>query len=435
MNKSYLRLILISMLSLFFATSCFDTNKGPVAISFNDLRVNGSTAETTTSLTLTLSKVVESLTPGNITLNAGTTGCTKGALTSTDDGMYELVLAGVTAAGRVTVTLTKEGYEFTPASLEVEVYKGQNTIYAAGTMDDKATLWTNGTPQTLFAGNGYTDSHANSVSVSGTDVYVAGVATNAAGRDAAILWKNGQMQSVLSDGVTDAKAISVFASGVDVYVAGYVQNVAGKHVATLWKNGQTLPPLSSGTTDSEATSVFATTGGEVYIAGSIQNAVGTDIATLWKVNGQTTSLSDGATDAEANCVVVAAGGEIYVAGSVIGAANNSVATLWRSNDVSKSLSDGVTDAEANSIFINGTDVYVAGATDRPVATIWKNSDPVQILGDGSAKSIFVCNGTIYAGGYVTNAADKDVATVWTNGLPQTLSTTDSEVRSIYVIQK
>ena len=94
-----------------------------------------------------------------------------------------------------------------------------------------ATLWKNN--KITFLTDGTTLALANSVNVTNNDVYVAGYqysgttttvtsqgSNSVEGRNIAKLWKNGIATS-LTDGTKAAAANSVFVSGGDVYVAGF----------------------------------------------------------------------------------------------------------------------------------------------------------------------------------------------------------------------
>ena len=113
----------------------------------------------------------------------------------------------------------------------------------------------------------------------------------------------------------------------------------------------------------------------------------TYVPKIWK-NGQGTFLTSGTNDGEAFSVFVS-GSDVYVAGSEqIG--STSYARLWK-NGVMSTLSAGI-NASAQSVSVLGTDVYVAGyeygTTNRPIAVYWKNGSKTQLT-----------NGTNYAGAY------------------------------------
>ena len=92
-----------------------------IAVSFTGLTADGSAAATTSKLTLQFDKDINGLGPSDIALNAGSTGATIGALSKTGTGRYELALSGITAAGQVTVSVSKDGYTFAPASRNVAI--------------------------------------------------------------------------------------------------------------------------------------------------------------------------------------------------------------------------------------------------------------------------------------------------------------------------
>ncbi|HJS56147.1 MAG TPA: hypothetical protein VJ765_16460, partial [Chitinophagaceae bacterium] len=73
------------------------------------------------------------------------------------------------------------------------------------------------------------------------------------------------------------------------------------------------------------------------MAGHERNASGKIVAKLWK-NGVSQNLSNGQYDAVARSVFVF-GTDVYVAGWEINTSGNSVAKLWK-NGVAQNLSDG-----------------------------------------------------------------------------------------------
>jgi hypothetical protein len=94
------------------------------AVSFTGLAADGSATSTTTKLTLTFNNNISGLNESDVTLSPGSTGASKGVLTRTGTGVYELSLTGITAGGTVTVSVanTKPGYTITGGSRTVTVY-------------------------------------------------------------------------------------------------------------------------------------------------------------------------------------------------------------------------------------------------------------------------------------------------------------------------
>jgi hypothetical protein len=259
------------------------------------------------------------------------------------------------------------------------VFVSGNDVYIAGygrgegpyggTNDPRAILWKNGKAQYLpFLGARQTG-FANSVFVSGKDVYVAGTYRPANYpydfRAGAVLWKNGAAQYLSpSDATPDTEANSVYVSGGDVYVAG---QVSGK--AALWKNGAMLPlSLDSGST-SWASSVFVS-GGDVYVAGGGEYSAESSgyAAILWK-NGEKQNLSDGSIFGVAHSIFVI-DADVYVAGETLDAQGLIAATLWK-NGAKQNIDSPTSICEAQSVFAIGGDVYVGGAV-FGYAAIWKN---------------------------------------------------------------
>jgi len=288
-------------------------------------------------------------------------------------------------------------------------------VYVVGKDDAYGvTLWKNGEVQVLSEGN--FNAWANSVFVSGANVYVAG---NERGRALGpALWKNGVPQSLADEG----SAYRVFVSNGDVYVAGYEnvedESITGiytrRNVATLWKNGtpQRLSDDISG-----ANSVFVS-GKDVYVVGGER-----DTATLWK-NGKAETLRhlDGASGAIS---VFVSGRDVYVAGYGM----NDVVTLWKNSEPQLLAISGF----ATSVFVSGDDVYAAGFERVTVqgnegdettdfAVLWKNGKRIRLSDVRScANGVFVSGSDVYVAGCEINAQGYDEAVLWKNGRPQRLS--------------
>jgi len=286
-----------------------------------------------------------------------------------------------------------------------------------------AKYWKNNEPHTLGAGvNG---SYANSIAVSGNDVYVAGIEGNGL-QDVAKYWKNG-VAFELTDGTNRGFANSVFVSGSDVYVAGAEQ--APTVTAMYWKNGNrvTLPDLGEG---SLANSIFVS-GADVYVAGWVfkttqldpTHVLKTDVAAYWK-NGALTTLGDGLTLSVAYSVFVT-GGNVYVGGFACqdNGPDCALASYWKNGTPVQVSTDRST--AVSSIFVSGADVYFTVNAQNSFGEAWKNQVPLQLTGasgSSAANQIAVSGGDVYVGGALVNNSAQAVATYWKNGAP--VSVTD-----------
>jgi hypothetical protein len=90
-------------------------------VTFSGVTANGTASTTTTTeLTLAFDTPVSGLAASDITIT-GLSGITKGTLTQSGT-TYTLRISGLTEAGTVTVTVSKSGYSFSPASQAVQVH-------------------------------------------------------------------------------------------------------------------------------------------------------------------------------------------------------------------------------------------------------------------------------------------------------------------------
>jgi hypothetical protein len=92
------------------------------AVTFIGLTADGSASATTTRVTLIFDDNITKLEEGDITITPGSTGTTKGILTRTGAGIYELTVSDITASGQITIAVTKTGYAIKPAAKTVTVY-------------------------------------------------------------------------------------------------------------------------------------------------------------------------------------------------------------------------------------------------------------------------------------------------------------------------
>jgi hypothetical protein len=111
-----------------------------VPVTFSSVSANGSSAATSTTLTLTFNKAITGLAAGDISLS-GITGLVKGTLSGSGP-TYTLGISGFTAGGTLTVAVAKEGYEITNPSRTVTVYYAVAVTFSSVTADGSASATT-----------------------------------------------------------------------------------------------------------------------------------------------------------------------------------------------------------------------------------------------------------------------------------------------------
>lgn len=283
------------------------------------------------------------------------------------------------------------------------IFVSGNDVYVCG---NGATYWKNGNLVTLGNGVGQT----NSIAVSGNDVYVAG---GMGGH--AVYWKNGkptylpensrigEWADIYPVDSTSSTAYSIFISGSDIYIAGgeeisrmispypNLSHIYGRS-AVYWKNSNEIYLIKGGYGSSyadDAYSIFVE-GPDVYACGALE-------ARYWK-NGNYVFLGGTAKS------IFVSEGDVYVAGTqpdgepyqtYNGTRYRIVAKYWK-NGIAVNLTDGSKNAFATFIAVSGNDVYVAGYEEKTagafdyVAKYWKNGNPVVLSNiESYANSIFI----------------------------------------------
>ena len=227
----------------------------------------------------------------------------------------------------------------------------------------------------------------------------------------ACYWVNGTKTDLPGDGnpAHASSANSMYVSGSNIYVAGSYFN-GTTTVACYWVNGTKtdLPGDGTGTNPATAYSIFVS-GGTIYTAGYYNNA-GTLTACYW--TGTTKTDLPGTNGAIADAIFVS-GTTVYTAGQYefLG---TPIACYWMGT--TKTDLPGTNSANAQSIFVSGTTVYTAGEYNQfgtSVACYWTGTTKQDLPGTaGSALSIFVSAGTIYTAGQ-NNPGTGLVACYWT----------------------
>jgi hypothetical protein len=417
----------------------------------------------------------------SLTLSAKASSDAAVTFTSATPGIC--TVSGTTAtfvtAGACTIDASQTGNSIYAAASQVAqsftvnpaigptttVYISGFAISAASTASNVVSVpevWqlTSGSPTAtataLSMPGGMTSAQANTIAVSGSDVYVAGSASNST-NETAVYWLNNGAPTTLPSGATIAGANAIAVSGGNVYVAGYEENTAGNGNAVLWVNGTatTLSP-PSGMAYSFARAI-AVSGGNVYVAGVAWNTNSDESAALW-VNGAATLLPmpSGLTGDYYAGGVAVSGGNVYVSGYTDSDADTDTAISWVNNGAATTLPipAGILYGEytANGIAVSGSDVYAAGSGSTGVgsgtAAYWENGTPTTLpmpsgiqesVATSWAVGIALSGSDVYSVGSLEDsfAGVGPTAAYWVNGgeatlLPMLSGTAESYTTAIAV---
>lgn len=350
-----------------------------------------------------------------------------------------IVRPWVAALGLLGMLACGGGHHAAPPPVDDVYVAGYEStgVDVGGGIPNLAKVWTNGVSRGLTTG-GPPGSVATAVTVSGSDVYVAG-------QDGAAVtyWKNG-VPLALTDGTQYGWVNAICVSGSDVYLGGGEGNLV-----KYWKNG-----VPVALTDGKAGGTvwgLAVSGKDVYAVGFVygHTPIGPNsyiiapVATYWK-NGIPVALSDGLRTAVLTAVAVS-GGDVYMAGFEAGEEVDGFAPylvkVWK-NGIPVTLTPTTKGAVAKAITVVGSDVYVAGYESNGsvvIATYWKNGTPVRLTNgpwESIATGIAVRGVDVYVCGAELNGAVK-VAKTWKNGTPTTLTngTQHAEALAMTVVRR
>jgi len=227
-------------------------------------------------------------------------------------------------------------------------------------------------------------------------------------------WKNGDVTQLADSGSVEA----IYVLRGDVYSSGYIIRNKAK-VPVFWKN----------TTMVELQSAIQATTKKIYVFGSDVYVAGFDNgeAVYWK-NGSKVGLG---LPLQITDMAVASG-DVHIVGYTL----NNLAFHWQGGNVTNlPLSSGATTGKANSIFIDGSDIYIAGEASNgstSTAIYWKNG-ATTVLSDGTrAVSITKSDADIYVLGYAINQSSPFAVPVyWKNNEQKAMQIDDSHQFEVF----
>jgi hypothetical protein len=279
------------------------------------------------------------------------------------------------------------------------------------------------------------------IAISGNDVYVggkftrAGTCSSANGCNAIAKWNTSTntwsplgtgLKAVGTYGIVHAIAVS----GNDVYVGGLFTDAGGVAANNIAKwDGSAWSTLGTGTAGGVVPAVYALAvsgndvyaGGEFTSAGTCSSADGCNYIARWNTLTNTWSALGGGTNAWLDALAIS-GSDIYVGGAFSSAGTctkadgcYSVAKWNTSTNTWSPLLPGTTEPMVvpvvNALAVSGNDVYVGGNFDSRGGVAAKNvakwdGSTWSALGSGTngyVAALAASDSDVYAGGWFTSA--------------------------------
>jgi hypothetical protein len=282
------------------------------------------------------------------------------------------------------------------------------TIFVAGSENNRASVWKNGQAAYLGLSPGCKVSQALGMTISGSEVYVAGLQVTDSITDLPTYWKNGV--PVVLPSLNGGVAFSITVSGSDVYVAGEFDSPNGAETGAYWMDGQ--PTTLTDSPWGFRAFAIAVAGSNVYIGGE------SEAPTYW-ANGQFLTLPETGYDRIDIFGIATSGSDVYLVGTYYGEGY-----YWKNgNPVPVTDSIFGSTETPSAIAISGSDVYLAGGI--YFACYWKNGALVN-LSDGTytafGTGIAVADTSVYVCGTQTTTTNS-IAKYWKNG--KSVDLTDS----------
>ena len=384
MKKIYKYLLLLSVLTIIFFSSCNDDDKNSdeiTGIALNEYRIEVNTTESF--------DLIATVKPDNVSNKSIVWKSANPEIATVDShGKVTGVQRGET---KVTAAA---GSKSATCVVNVKNTDKSVTIYSSGGhINETAKVWQN--DKLLF---NFSDAQvANSIYVEKNNIYAAGGSLNGQAK----VWKNGILLYNLNDGEF---ANSIFVINGDVFVTGR-GIVNGKSIAKVWKNGSLLYDLPSGV-DAYSLVVY---NNDVYVGGK-----GLNSGKVWK-NG--TLLYD-LPESIIAYSIFALGSDIYIGGGVR-VNNKTIGRIWKNGTTLYDLPETV-----SSIYVVGTDIYSTNGLG-----VYKNDVQLYNLLGKNPNSIFVLDGDVYVGGGTNNTS----GLIWKNGsLLYTMPNSNTSITSIFV---
>ena len=357
--------------------------------------------------------------------------------------MYPKVLHGKSVLGLLlSITITSVSCKSDPGSILKEGHSGNPIIIVAGYSGANGTnhvakYWMDGRETDLTSGTN--DAYANSIFVSGADLYIAGSeATPDGSGKFPVYWQN-NTEVKLSKKSSYGSANSICVSGNKVYIAG-----SDSTKAVYWTDG--VETFLDNITDSGSLgNVICVSGNDVFIGGTRgYNAV------YWK-NGDIFYLTGYNVPTQHVRVtgISILNGDAYVVGYVNYAASPFPYLNYWANGVATNLNTGYDLTSPNNNygivsadFASGKDLYITGMVETTNSMInnavyWKNGVETILphsAANSFASAIYVSGDDVYIAGYEYDTGQPKYAVYWKNGVEVKLTdgTTETVATSIVV---